>query len=428
MISRKLLTILVKSYIVFIIKLKGICVSMIKQFKETKTAKIKNMQYLYRIIRKHGQITKKELIESTGWTQTTCTRSINHLLEEQLIIESGFAESNGGRKPVVYEINATAFYSIGIDISRTFTKVLLLDMNLDVKGEARFPMDKDSTPEITITFIQHAIKKGNVKRRQLLGIRIGSVEPLDREKGIIAEPINFTAPHWKDVPIVARLETLFPTKILLDKGVNTAVLAEHGIGLNNTVENLNYVIAGMGIRLGVMTNNELFQGFADRYEKYGNGHMIVNTNGRKCVCGGYGCVHTYSTIPALKAEVVAQLKSGHSSILMEKVNIPEEINFEAICWALKYQDPMCSEIIKNFGYYTGIAISNMISLFHPDLLILGGPMYNRLDLFYETVMQTSTARINQLYPGYQVNFSRGYLGEKATAIGAASMIMAYYLE
>src|SRR5690625_7943668 len=84
---------------------------MIKQFKETKTAKIKNMQYLYRIIRKHGQITKKELIESTGWTQTTCTRSINHLLEEQLIIESGFAESNGGRKPVVYEINATAFRS-----------------------------------------------------------------------------------------------------------------------------------------------------------------------------------------------------------------------------------------------------------------------------------------------------------------------------
>src|SRR5699024_6883495 len=129
--------------------------------------------------------------------------------------------------------------------------------------------------------IEQFKEKYDIRQAQLLGIGIGAVEPLDREKGIIVDPINFPAADWKNVSIVERLERTFSTKVLLDKGVNTAVLAEHEIGLNSLVGNLAYIIAGMGIRLGVMTDNHLFKGSADRYERFGNGHMVVNTNGKK---------------------------------------------------------------------------------------------------------------------------------------------------
>lgn len=404
---------------------------MIIQFREAQSQKVKNMKYLYGVIRKHGPITKGELIDQTGLKQTTCARIIDDLLQENLIAESGVGISSGGRKPIMYEINPTLYYSIGIDISRTFTKVLLLDLHLTVKEEARFQMDQESTPEKTIAFIQHTIsrfmKTYNIKQTALLGIGIGAVEPLDREKGIIVDPINFPAADWKNVRIVERLEKLYPTKVLLDKGVNAAVLAEHEIGLDGAVGNLVYIIAGMGIRLGVMTDNHLFQGSADRYEKFGNGHMVVNVNGEKCVCGSYGCVHTYSTILALQDAIVKQIKGGHSSLIMENLKDPEEIDFEAICWAINQEDRLCSDVIKDFGYYTGIAVSNIITLLHPDRFILGGPMYNRLSLFYETVVQTATNRINALYPGYQVTFSQGHLGENAAAIGAGSMVIDYYL-
>ncbi|MBP2258218.1 ROK family protein [Virgibacillus alimentarius] len=137
----------------------------------------------------------------------------------------------------------------------------------------------------------------------------------------------------------------------------------------------------VGIRLGVVTNHDLFQGAADRHGKYGNGHMVVNTNGRRCVCGSDGCVHTYSTILALKSEVIEKIKCGHSSLLMEHVENPEDIDFDSICLAVEKDDALCTTILKDFGYHTGIAVSNIFALLQPDLVILGGPMYHRFDLF-----------------------------------------------
>lgn len=404
---------------------------MLTQFRGAETAKLKNMKYLYSIIRKQGPVTKGQLIDLTGLKQTTCTRIISDLLQEDLIIESGVAKSSGGRKPVMFEINAQRFYTIGIDISRTFTKVLLLDLHLHVQDEARFSMDKESTPDKTIAFIKQAVEQfintHQLTYSRIIGIGIGAVEPLDREQGVILDPLNFPADHWENVNIVERLSAYFPVKVLLEKGANTAVLAEYETGLNALVGNLAYMIAGAGIRLGVMTNHQLFRGGADRYERFGNGHMVVNTNGKKCVCGSYGCVYTYASIPALRDEVIEQIERGHASIITEEAKNPADINFAMICRAVEAGDAICSNIVRKHGYYTGIAISNVATLLQPDQFTLGGPMFNQLDLFLQQTVQTAESRLKRLYPGYKVVFSRSQFGENTAAIGAGSMVLDYYL-
>ena len=122
-----------------------------------------------------------------------------------------------------------------------------------------------------------------------------------------------------------------------------------------------------------------------------------------------------------------KIKCGHSSLLMEHVENPEDIDFDSIYLAVEKDDALCTTILKDFGYHTGIAVSNIFALLQPDLVILGGPMYHRFDLFYQTVVQTATERINSLYPGCEVNFSHGNLGENATAIGAGSMVIDSYI-
>lgn len=404
---------------------------MITEFKQPSTPKTRNMKFLYNLIRKFGPITKSAMIDKTGLKQTTCSRIIEELLQEGLIEESGVAESSGGRKPVMYDINNHLFYSIGIDISRTFTKVLLLDLHLNVIAEARLPISRESTPEITIYLIQQKIaqmlEEHNIKENQLIGIGIGAVEPLDREKGIIVNPVNFPNKQWQNIKIVEALKEKFDTAILLDSGINSAVLAEHQIGLNSTIGNLSYIIAGMGIRVGVMIDHRLLKSEADRFGKYGNGHMVINTNGRKCICGKYGCFHTYSTIPALRDELAHRMKRGNSTILEENVADPDDLEFKDIVYAVEAGDQLCGETIKDFGYFTGIGIANMVSLLHSDYIILSGPMFNRLDLYYESAVKTAKDRINELYPGYEVKFTRGHLGENAAAIGAGSMVFNYYL-
>ncbi len=404
---------------------------MLTQFREAATAKLKNMKHLYGVIRKQGPVTKAQLIDLTGLKQTTCTRIINDLLAEKLIVESGVARSSGGRKPVMYVIDAAHFYSIGIDISRTFTKVLLLDLHLQIKDEARFPMDQHSTPDRTIDFIRRAIenffKTHHITADRLLGIGIGAVEPLDRESGVILDPLSFPAEHWNDVAITEQLSASFPVKVLLDKGANTAVLAEHEIGLNGLVGNLAYMIPGAGVRLSVMTDHQLFQGPADRYERFGNGHMVVNADGRKCICGSYGCAYTYTTIPAFRDEVIEQLKRGHASILTEKAESFEAIDFDMICQAAEQGDMLVCNIAEEMGFYAGIALSNIAVLLHPDRFILGGPLFNRMELFYRKAVKTAEFRLEQLYPGYKITFSRSHFGENTAAIGAGSMVLDYYL-
>ncbi|MBP2076035.1 ROK family protein [Oceanobacillus polygoni] len=405
---------------------------MITQFKDPGSPKVRNMKHVYNIIRKHGPVTKSSIIEKTAQKQTTCARIIDDLLQEGLIIESGIGISSGGRKPVMYAINTNQLFSIGIDISRTFTKVLLLDLHLNVIDEASFQMNKESTPKKTIDFIQSTIvqmlNSRNIEQDQLIGIGIGAVEPLDREKGIIVDPVNFPSDHWNNVKVVEVLQKKYSTKIILDSGINTAVLAEHKLGLNEEIGNLSYIIAGVGLRIGVMNDHRLLKSDADRFGKLGSGHMVINTNGKKCICGDYGCFHTYSTILYLKANIIHQLKRGHPSILTEGLEDPDDITFEDICTALEAGDDLCVTTVRDFGFFTGIALSNMITMLHSDYLVLSGPMFNRLDLFFETAVTTASNRISKLYPGYDVKFKKGHLGENAAAIGAGSMVLDYYLE
>lgn len=405
---------------------------MITQFRDASSPKVRNMKHVYNIIRKHGPITKSSIIEKTSQKQTTCARIIEDLLQERLIIESGIGRSSGGRKPIMYAVNTNQLFSIGIDISRTFTKVLLLDLHLNVMDETRFPMNKESTPKKTIEFIQSTIEQmlnsRNIEQEQLIGIGIGAVEPLDREKGIIVDPVNFPSDNWNNVKVVDELQKKFTTKIILDSGINTAVLAEHKLGLDEKIGNLAYVIAGVGLRIGVMTDHRLLKSDADRFGKLGSGHMVINTNGKKCICGDYGCFHTYATILCLKAEIIHQIKRGHSSILTERVEDPDELTFEDICSALEAGDNLCVTTVRDFGFFTGIVLSNMVTMLHSDYLVLSGPMFNHLDLFFETAVTTASNRIRKLYPGYDVKFKKGHLGENAAAIGAGSMVIDYYLE
>ena len=202
-------------------------------------------------------------MEKTNLKQTTCTRLIDELLREKLIRESGVAESSGGRRPMMYDLNSTLYFSVGIDISRTFINVLLLDVHLNVIETERLSIHKESTPKSAIKFLHHAIEqmlnKHKIDENQFVGIGIGSVEPIDRESGIIKDPLYFPNDQWKDVKIVDALKAKWDTTVILDSGINSAVLAEYQKGYHAMVGNMSYIIAGMGLRISVINDHRLLK-------------------------------------------------------------------------------------------------------------------------------------------------------------------------
>jgi predicted NBD/HSP70 family sugar kinase len=402
---------------------------VIQRFLENTSHKNENLKRIYRLIQKYGPISKSTLIERTGLKQSTCARLIEELLQAGLIIESGFGESSGGRKPLMYQIQPDHFYVIGVDISRTHTKVLLMDLNLTVKEEAKLLMDQQSTPDVTIRFIENQIE--NMLERQqidisrILGIGIGAVGPLDREHGMIINPLHFPAFGWENVPVCRMLAETFHTTVLLDNGANTAVLGEYRNGLWREVDSLVYNLTGIGFRCGVLTRGQVVRGPVDMEGAFG--HVVVDVHGRKCTCGAYGCLETYATILAIREEVIRYLKRGKPSLLNDRVLDAEQVDFQDICWAVKENDPLCCDVIVDAAYHYGIGLSNMIYLIHPEMIILGGALVTEMDLFYRVATETALKRV-KLYPGYEVKFGRGSLGENAVAVGAGCMVLDYYLQ
>ena len=94
------------------------------------------------------------------------------------------------------------------------------------------------------------------------------------------------------------------------------------------------------------------------------------------------------------------------------------MRFEHLLAALKEGDPLTAELFTQSATYFGIGLANMLNLLHPEKVILGGPLFNTQDLYFEVATKVAI-RNAYYYPAYQVVFSRGRLGEEALAVGAA---------
>ncbi|OCA87170.1 ROK family protein [Pseudobacillus wudalianchiensis] len=403
---------------------------MLKQLTGPLSQKEKSLKELYSLIIEHGPVSKSDLIKYTGMRQTTCSRLIDELLDMSLIVESGYGESSGGRKPLMYDIKEDASYVIGIDVSRTYTKVLLMNLRLTVLDEANLRMNETSTPAFTTDFIssqiQHMLNKFQLTPDQILGAGIGTIGPLDREKGMILNPIQFPSSGWQNVPITELLSEKLQLHTQLDYGANTALLAEYHQEPFKKYKNVVHVIKGTGTRTAMIMDGRLIRG-TDKVGMLGQGHMIVDLHGRKCICGSNGCVNAYSSIVAMKEDILASLGQGAPSIITEWTKDSKDIDFEDICRAVNEHDPLVTRIVKNAAYYAGVGLTNLARVLFPDVIILSGPTYTRMNLFYEVVTETAANRCKNLYSDQEIIFTRGQLGENASAIGAGRMVIDHYL-
>ncbi|MFB9829797.1 ROK family protein [Lederbergia wuyishanensis] len=363
-------------------------------------------------------MTKADLQSITNLKHTTLVRIIDELLMNQFIHESGFANSSGGRPPVLYEIVQNRGFIIGIDISRTHTSIALLDLKITIIEKYTFSMTRVHTPEIVIQkiidTIKHFLQLHSIVSNDLIGIGVGSVGPLDRKQGLILNPDSFPSTGWNRVPIVSSLENEFLVKVLLENGANTAAFGEY-LHSSNKGHDILYCISGVGLRCGMLVNGQVVQnktGVASAF-----GHMIVDIDGRQCICGRKGCLLSYTSLDSMKTQILEQIPTGVKSLITKE----QSISFEHLILAAYAGDEVVKGVILNSAHYYGIGIANMINSLHPDQVILNGPLIYEYPLYYEKIVNTAKQYIFDSYEN-AVLFSKGSLKEDAVPIGAAALL------
>jgi predicted NBD/HSP70 family sugar kinase len=381
---------------------------------------------IYEFIRRQGTVSKIDLLDKSGMTVSTLTRLVEELTSQGLVLESGFGASTGGRRPTLFQINGTYAYVFGVEISRTLSRLVLVDLDMNKLDDRSWTMTPEMIPEKLCGLIadeaQQMMERHHLFAASILGMGIGAVGPLDRLSGVILEPLYFPAPGWRNVAICDMIRERLDIPVLLDNGANTAILAESWVSRAQSYQHLLYVHAGIGLRSAMVSEGKVIYGAVDMEGSVGQ--MIIQTDGMpyRNANGNYGALESYASIYALERAAKAGVKQGRSTILQQWVEDAEQLTYSDILEALKKNDPFVIEIVQEAATYFGIGLANLLNILHPEKVLLGGPLLAGSELFFQTATQVAVRKA-YYYPTYQVVFSRGSLGEEALAIGAAVMVM-----
>ena len=377
---------------------------------------------LFSLIQKAGPITKNHLSHLTGLKLSTLIRYMQPLEEMGLIIQSSIGDSTGGRKPALFDVNKYKYFIVGVDLSRTYTKLVITNLKMDILAERQFPMDKSSSPEKTVDLISKLIGSTanylKIDPKKLIGIGIGTVGPLNRSSGVMINPANFEAPGWSNVPFKAMLADKTGLPVIIDNGANAAVLAETLFGAGKGLKDVVYLNCGIGIRTGVISSGTIVRTINDAEDAFG--HMVIDVDGEACICGNFGCIETYSSIVSIMKRFVLEIKKGKKTGISKQ---PVTINYVDICNAAEHNDDLSKEIISKAAAILGTGLANFINLLNPTLVILSGPLVNHSKIFYNTCTYVAMQKCYIKKTKKNIFMRSGKFNENAIAVGAAVLFI-----
>lgn len=313
-------------------------------------------------------------------------------------------------------------YYLGLDLGGTKILTGLADSKGNIitrsRKDTEAELGEDKIIENMVLTIESVLKKANVKKEEIITLGIGSPGPLDAKKGIIIENANLP---WKNVALVARIESEIGIKTLLQNDANAAALGEKWFGAGRNINNMVYLTISTGIGGGAIINKELFTGVTDNACEIG--HTVIDPQGPLCGCGNHGCLEAFSSGTSIGKRAREAAAAGKSKEMLDLAdNIVENID-AVICAQAAYQgDSVARDIFKNAGYYLGIGLANVINTFNTEMIILGGGVMKASDLFLDTALKTMED-IALAGPLEIVNVREAELGSDIGLMGAVAVAM-----
>ena len=203
---------------------------------------------------------------------------------------------------------------------------------------------------------------------ELLGVGIGAPGPLDTRRGVVLLTPNL---GWVDMPLrdLVAEGTRLPAE--LDNDANCAVLGEWWQGAARGARHAIGLTIGTGIGGGLILDGKLHHGASDVAGEIG--HTTIDTEGRRCKCGNYGCLEAYASGPAIALRAVEALAAGGPSLLPSYVGGDlDRITAQTVYQAAHDGDELALEVVRETAKFLGAGVANLINIFNPEVVAICG--------------------------------------------------------
>ena len=279
---------------------------------------------------------------------------------------------------------------IGIDLGGTNVKLGLLTADSTLRYTSFFETHSHRSPESIVADIAEAVckVKAQAERDNLTvqGLGIGVPATLELSKRQTLNMPNF-AEAWYGFGVADALEETTGLRVALVNDARAFVLAESQLGAAKGIRNVFGVILGTGVGGGVVVNGQLHLGSGGLAGEFG--HHVIDPNGLRCGCGGYGCLETVASAPALVAGVTRPFLHGRCPVLHTLAQGDLRVlSAKLIAEAARQGDAACREALERVGQALGVATANVITLFAPECIVVGGGLAGAHDLLFPVIRQS----------------------------------------
>lgn len=322
----------------------------------------------------------------------------------------------------------TSKYIIGVDLGGT--NIVVGAMPEDGSREIAFrsaPTRASEGEESVVERINQMIEdvvavtsaETGVRRENFLGVGVGAPGPLDRAKGII-----ITAPNlgWKMFPLRDRIQSATQLRTTLDNDANCATMGEAWTGAARGARNVIGVTIGTGIGGGIIIDGKLYHGSSDVAGEIG--HMTIDSTGRRCGCGNYGCLEAYASGTAIAERAREALAGETEGVLMRMCEGElSRVTAQMVYTAARQGDPVAIDVVRETARFLGAGIGALLNVLNPDVVVLAGGVVNAGEALFAPLK--AEVRRRAFAPAVDAcRIVPGALGASAGVVGAVAAFKA----
>lgn len=323
-----------------------------------------NQSIVFNMIVERGSISRTELAKQSGLPAATITRIVGNFLTAGLVSEVSSEESSGGRRPVLLSINPSAGYIVGVKLREDSMTVAICDLNCTIIHalEENTLANADTLPHRVVEAIAEAVKRclseAGISVRKVLGVGVGLSGLIDSSRGICRYSAIL---NWRDVELGPALEFKLRLPVRMDNDVNTLAVAERYFGAGRDAANFLLVTVGRGVGLGIVVGGEIYRGSHGGAGEFG--HMTVDTSADAplCNCGKRGCLEAIASDYGI-LRAATGIDPGH--------HVEDTIG--TLIDRARMGDANTQAIFTRAGNALGVAVANLINIFDPARVLLGG--------------------------------------------------------
>jgi N-acetylglucosamine repressor len=394
-----------------------------------------NAKTIFRLIQREKGISRAALAKVTSLSPTTISTIVEDLMAKGLVIEKSLIKGAGaGRRAITLETNGTSKYIIGMEFDHQGVSGTVYNLKYEpiITATEHFhniSRINEEIPKLAIQIISQLIEQAQSGFDELIAICVGVPGLLDEGKKTI---VFSTHLNIVNIDLYDKLAQKFNYPIFIENETLLSAIAEREIMQRKTSPFI-YVALNDGLGISVIINDRYLEGVNGVFLEIG--HMSLDVNGEQCSCGNRGCFELHVSTSALLKKVKQHTIDYTDSLLARTPADNNPVDAQQIAQALNNGDPLAKLAVKEYGTDLGNGLVNLIHIFNPEAIVLGGKLSILGDELVQHAQQQVDSRAMSsflkrctislaLYKGNQISLEGARISLNGTQISTGGAIFA----